>query len=218
MKTLISIDPGKSTGIAVGTYSDTEPFKLTYVFQIEGGVEGFHSGVRSRKYYGRDYDDYIFWLSVGDKTFTLEEDVQFECEHPEWPECPDDGHRCYGQETVREATVIAEKFNARGQGNGFSYTTDSLEALRVEGAIIAKGLDPIWVQPAQQYFAGGESASSTTNAHRWLKANGLHVTGKDVNCKDANDARSAILHCISYLRRTGHKPTIEKYFPKQEED
>lgn len=190
MKTLISIDAGKSTGIAVGTYSDTEPFKLTHAFQIEGGVEGFV----------REVD--LFWsetrlpmnrFNVGTEWWDadhIEDDLVF----------------------------IAEKFNARGQGNGFSYTTESLEALRVEGAIIAKGLDPIWCQPAQQYFAGGESASSTTNAHRWLKANGLHVTGSDVGCKDANDARSAILHCISYLRRTGHKPTIEKYFPKQEED
>ena len=41
MKTLISIDPGMSTGLIVGTYSDTEPFKLTHAFQIEGGVDGF---------------------------------------------------------------------------------------------------------------------------------------------------------------------------------
>lgn len=209
MKTLISIDPGKSTGIAVGTYSDTEPFKLTHVFQIEGGVEGFHREVRVSE--GEDWSMMCFAVMhlPNHKSVEL---YRGELEyHPDWQECELD-HDCSEVIYPNSATVIAEKFNARGQGNGFSYTTDSLEALRVEGAIIAKGLDPIWCQPAQQYFAGGESASSTTNAHRWLKANGLHITGKDVGCKDANDARSATLHCISYLRRTGHLPTLQRFF------
>lgn len=200
MKTLISIDAGKSTGIAVGTYSDTDPFKLTHVFQIEGGVEGFIKRV-SYRYHS---DSFFFTVEhlkrePGDDLFAY-----FDCHYDSVNDRDD-------------ITVIAEKFNARGKGNGFAYTTDSLEALRVEGAILALGIRPIWVQPAQQYFAGGDSKSSTTNAHRWLKANGLHITGKDVNCKDANDARSAILHCISYLRRIGHKPTIDFYFPKEDE-
>lgn len=36
MKTLISIDQGMSTGVICGTYSDTEPFRVTHAFQIEG--------------------------------------------------------------------------------------------------------------------------------------------------------------------------------------
>lgn len=186
MKTLISIDPGKSTGIAVGTYSDTEPFKLTHVFQIEGGVEGFLEKVTS-------YYDERGWpedrLEIGPEVFDLS----------------DTGDK-------GSITVIAEKFSARGSANKFAYKTGDLEPLRVEGAILALGITPTWVSPASQYFAGGESNNPTTNAHRWLKANGLHVTGKDVNCKDANDARSAILHCISYLRRQNHIPTLQRFF------
>jgi len=40
-KTLISVDPGKSTGIAIGTFSETEPYKLYEIHQIPNGVEGF---------------------------------------------------------------------------------------------------------------------------------------------------------------------------------
>lgn len=93
MKTLISIDPGKSTGIAVGTYSDTEPFKLTHVFQIEGGVEGFV----------REVD--LFWSEtrLPMNRFNV-------------------GTEWWDADRVEDDLVfIAEKFNARGQGNGFSY-------------------------------------------------------------------------------------------------
>lgn len=191
MKTLISIDPGKSTGIVIGTYSDTEPFKLTHYFQFEGGAEGFLEKVTS-------YYDERGWpedrLEIGPEVFDL----------------GDTG-------PSGSITVIAEKFTARGSANKFSYKTDALEPLRVEGAILALGLRPTWVSPQHQYFAGGESKNSSTNAHRWLKDNGFHITGKHVGCPDANDARSALLHAISFLRRTEHKPTLEKYFPEEEE-
>jgi len=186
MKTLISIDPGMSSAVVIGTYSDTEPYKMTHAFQIEGGVEGFLKNAWT----GWN-DEEGLWLCI-----------KYELVEP------------IGEPDV---TVLVEKFKPRGAGNNFAYKTNDLEPLRVEGAILAMGIKPTWVQPAQQYFASGESKSSVTNAHRWLKAHGLHITGKDVGCKDANDARSALLHSISYLRRTKHMPTIQHYFPKGEE-
>lgn len=186
MKTLISIDPGLSTGLCVGTYSDTDPFKLTHFFQIEGGVAGFLEAVDER-----------------------EGGVQI---------CANGSHfEFYPSETSNE--VIAEKFTARGGANsGFTYKTRDLEPLRVEGAILAMGLNPTWVSPAQQYFSGGEGKAKKKQAqHRWLKENGLYVTGKMVGCDNADDVRSAIAHAIAFLVRSKHRPTIEHYFPKEEQ-
>lgn len=185
MKTLISIDPGMSTGMAVGTYSDTEPFKLTHFFQIEGGVEGFLPNTFS------GYDP-----GYGFEFITIC-DVE-----------------------VDDATVIVEKFTARGSANaGFSYRTDALEPLRVEGAILALGIKPIWVSPPQQYFSGGDGKAKKKQAqHRWLKEKGLYVTGKMVGCDNADDVRSAIAHAIAFLVRQKHRPTIEHYFPKEDDD
>ena len=43
MTALVVIDPGLSSGICVGEYSDTEPFRPTHAFQIEGGLMGSSS-------------------------------------------------------------------------------------------------------------------------------------------------------------------------------
>lgn len=192
VKTLISFDTGMSTGIAVGEYSDTEPYRLIKAFQIEGGVEGFIRQVRFYRTPNKGEKGLVKYLSVGDFSST---------------EGPPLLHGNPG-----DVTFIAEKFTSRGTGNNFAYRTDALEPLRVEGAMLALGINPEWVSPQQLYFAGGESKSPVTNAHRWLKENGLHVTGKDVGCKDANDARSAILHSVAWLRRQKHSPTLKKYF------
>ena len=204
-KTLISIDPGKSSGVSVGTYSNSEPYKLTHAFQIEGGVEGFLKRVTHYQI----TDD--FSGSYGETIF--------EVEIPNGKALEGFTH-WYGdvfeEEYNSDTTFLVEKFTARGQGNAFSYRTEALEPLRVEGAILALGIDPTWVSPQHMYFMSGESKNPTTNAHRWLKEHGLHITGKDVGCKDSNDARSAILHSIAWLRRQGHKPTLKHYFPEGE--
>lgn len=199
MKTLISIDGGMSTGIAVGTYSDTEPYTLTDAFQIEGGVEGF---LRTVSYYTVDDD---FSNAYGETFFSVDTMRGFEgFVHWLTVTFDDDG--------TSDTVFIAEKFTARGGANQFAYRTEALEPLRIEGAILALGIDPTWVSPQHMYFADGDSKSPVTNAHRWLKEHGLYVTGKDVGCKDANDVRSAILHSVSWLRRQKHLPTLEKYF------
>src|SRR5690606_9121139 len=107
--------------------------------------------------------------------------------------------------------LVVEKFNARNTGS-FSYTTASLEPLRIEGAIEA--LEPPgnvqYVQPPQQYLAGGKNkAEKKRRQHRFLKESGYYVTGKDVGCPDADDVRSALAHGLAYLARNGHKATYE---------
>lgn len=225
MKTLISIDPGKSSGLVVGTYSDTEPFKVTHAFQIEGGVEGFIKNVKVRDGYTSTDMLYYQYMKLPVPGFTsvqLGVEKLVPCGHPPNPDYPeDDDPCCYDSVFESAATVITEKFTARGSGNGFSYRTDALEPLRVEGAILAMGLSPEWVSPAQQYFMGGKSKAEKLKARdAWLREHkdlGYYITGKDVGCKDANDARSALAHCVSWLRRGKHKPTVD-LFRKEDDD
>lgn len=40
-KTIVGIDPGMATGISVGEYSDTEPYKLLFAVVVHNGVKGF---------------------------------------------------------------------------------------------------------------------------------------------------------------------------------
>lgn len=199
-KTLISIDAGMSTGLVVGTYSDGSPFELTHAFQIEGGVEGFLERVSHYE----DTDSF----SDGGNCFSVEDLT--DCWRKTFVLWYGD---ILGRDYVEEPTILVEKFNARGSANsGFSYTTASLEPLRVEGAILAMGVNPHWVQPAQQYFLGGkDKTEKKKRQHKWLKDNGFYISPKSVGAKDADDARSALSHCISYLRRQKHKPTLDLF-------
>lgn len=107
-------------------------------------------------------------------------------------------------------TAIAEKFNPRGSGQGFSYTAASLEPLRCEGVLVAHALPDEYVSPPQQYFAGGTGkADKKKRQHAALKDMGYYVTGSMVDSPDADDTRSCIAHGLAYLSRNGHKPTYE---------
>lgn len=206
-KTLISIDAGMSTGLVVGTYSDTEPFKLTHFFQIEGGVEGFIKSVSH-------YEDTDSFSGGGTCFMVSKPGLSLREQFCLW----------YGEILelgyIEPPVVLAEKFTARGGANsGFAYKTRDLEPLRIEGAMLAMGLNPTWTSPAQQYFSGGDGKAKKKQAqHRWLKEKGLYVTGKMVGCDNADDVRSAIAHAIAYLVRSKHRPTIEHYFPKETDD
>lgn len=41
MTQLMAVDPGGATGVATGSYSDTEPLRFTDTYTIPKGVEGF---------------------------------------------------------------------------------------------------------------------------------------------------------------------------------
>lgn len=211
MTTLISIDPGMSSGIAVGTYSDTEPFQLTHVFQIEGGLKGFVKNVRLIE------EEYALWgsLHIGRKSFNLWDTLYSGCvcgSEDDDCDCPFDVEEEYGD-------VICEKFTPRPNGKG-GLTLASVEPLRIEGHLVGSGVmpdypDKAWRQPSSQYFMcptrGVTLPEKKKSANKWLRENGFYFTGKDVGCKDADDARSATLHALSYLRKF-HRPTQEKYF------
>lgn len=113
--------------------------------------------------------------------------------------------------------VIAEKFSPITHAN-YALTLDSVEPLRIEGLMFSEGLMPDydkaekrWRRPADQYIFGGKTKPEKKKAqHRWLKENGFYVTGSMVGAADADDARSAIAHGLSYLvKEVKHRPTFE---------
>lgn len=109
-------------------------------------------------------------------------------------------------------TYLVEKFTARGAAAApFALRTEALEPLRIEGAILAMGITPTWVSPPQQYFLPGkDKAEKKKRQHAWLKENGFYIAPKDLGTKDADDARSATAHAISWLRKF-HKPTQDLF-------
>lgn len=111
--------------------------------------------------------------------------------------------------------TIAEKFSPR-PNKRFSLTRDAVEPLRGEGILIAHRVmpdypDKRWREPSEQYIYGGKTlAEKKKLAKQFLKDHNMYLTGKDVGCKDADDARSATWHGISYAAKIiRHRATYE---------
>lgn len=110
---------------------------------------------------------------------------------------------------------VMEKFTPH-ENAGHALTERSVEPLRCEGVVIAAGHSRQhvhWQQPAAQYFSGGTTPAGRKKASReFLKTHLLYLTGSQVGQPDADDAISATLHSIAYMRRIRHLPTLEKFF------
>lgn len=116
---------------------------------------------------------------------------------------------------VEQEDIICEAFTARST-QGFSYKTDSLEALVGIGVLIDRGLvdrtdKSRYRSPALQYLVGGATlADKRKRQHKFLKDSGFYRTGKDFGTPDADDFRSATAHGLNYLaRELKHKPTFD---------
>ena len=204
MTYILAIDPGLSSGIVLGKFNDTEPFERVAFWQVEGGLAGVLEWYKEHWFRGHD-----------------EGDDEFEYYGGLW------GGRGGASPKFEvpglDLLVVAEKFTPL-TNKGFSLTLDSVEPLRIEGALVAFGLMPAdfpdaehrWARPASMYFSGGSDKASRLKASRaWLKSHGLLATGKQVGCKDANDVNSAQLHAFAHLRKIRHLPTIKHYFPEE---
>lgn len=120
-------------------------------------------------------------------------------------------------------TVLSEKFTPLNN-KGFSLTMESVEPLRIEGAMVALGMipdyepgSPNWQRPAAMYWAGGSNlAERKKRARKWLKDHDLLVPAKELGAPDNNDFVSSSLHALAWLRKH-HKPTLEHYWPNEEE-
>lgn len=206
---LLSIDPGWSTGIALLSYEDDSPAVLVKAWQFSGGLTALRDWV-ARHWFESDWDYYndapqYAHLVLRDPYLSLYTESRENYWDDENPEISPD------------LKVIAEKFTPR-PNEKFGLTLRSVEPLRCEGVLVDRGLLPDydpkvkeWRQPALQYLAGGrDKADKKKRLHRFLKESGYYVTGSQIDAPDADDARSAIGHGISYLIREGkHKPTFQ---------
>lgn len=116
------------------------------------------------------------------------------------------------------ARMVVEKFTPRSH-EGFNLTQKGVEPLRGEGVLIGRGFEPFidWQEPSAQYFMGGITLSDKKKRSReFLKLHGIYVTGKQVHQKDADDAISAELHAIAWLRKKRHMPTLVELFQEEE--
>lgn len=216
---VLSIDPGLSNGVALLSYEEDAPAELVKAWQFTGGVAGLTAW---RKVHWRDaYRDSEWGYRFGPR-FSPEEsggrvwDLHVETLYEEEYN-PDTDEYDEVETEKKNLTVICEKFTARAT-KGFSYTTASLEPLRGEGALIDRGIMPDykasekrWRDPKYQYLVGGkDKADKKKRLHKFLKDSGFYVTGGMLGAADADDARSAIGHCLAYIaRELKHKPTFD---------
>lgn len=99
--------------------------------------------------------------------------------------------------------IVCERFTPRPVA--FSYSLDELEPLRIEGWLereVRKGI--VWQDPPQRKLL-----RTLPETEKFLQANGYWATGTDVGCKDANDANSATMHALAYIRNQAHRATID---------
>lgn len=191
MTTLLSIDPGMSTGISFWSFTADEPLERLGYWQVPDGLAGFLRWHEERVTPPNDWDSDPrsgFWYDDLNSTRMLD-------------------------------LVVVEKFIPRS-GKRFSHTLSSVEPLRIEGAIVALGLtddysadSSQWQQPSQQYFCGGSGVKEKRKLSKeWLKTHGLYLTGSKVGKKDAEDVLSSTFHAFTYMRTIRHMPTLRKYF------
>ena len=204
-KYVLACDPGKSSGIALLAYNETEPAKLVKAWQFGNGVQGL-----------------IDWLDVHR---LWDYDCGYGSHEQIWI-LPMTAHpSSSGYVRDSQLTVISEKFTPL-QGKGFAQTLDSTLPLVCEGVLIAYGIMPVydskekrWQRPNPMYMYGGSTlAEKKKRAREFLKKHGLYVTGKELGAPDNNDAVSAILHGIAYVVKTlEHRKTWDAYYETESE-
>lgn len=181
----LSIDPGVSTGVCLFTYGDDQPFRVAQWFQFKGGAERL--GLFLRR------------VDLAERAGGLEMK----------------SHLLDSPPTIRLSALVVERFTPR-QNQGFNLSRDDVEPLRGEGVLLGMGLGNriTWREPSQQYFLGApglQKAEKKKLARSFLKSHGMLPTGKKVGQPDADDAVSATLHAIGFLRSIKHTPTLEMF-------
>lgn len=186
MKYVLAIDPGKSSGIALLSYSDTQPAKLVAAWQFSGGIQGLLDWTEinwSSRLFG------FFYL--GNSEIPIE-DITVVAE--KFVPIPGRGFTQGLDSTlplVGEGVLIALGY----------MPVYSPEEKR-------------WQRPQAMYKHGGKSLAEKKKLSRaFLKKHEMYVTGKQLEAPDSDDAMSAILHALSYITHTiKHQPTWEAYY------
>ena len=202
---MLACDPGKSSGIALLAYNETEPAKLVKAWQFDNGVQGLLDWLDVHRLW-----DYDCGYGSHEQIWILPMTA-----HPS----------SSGYVRDSQLTVVSEKFTPL-QGKGFAQTLDSTLPLVCEGVLIAYGIMPVydskekrWQRPSLMYRHGGSTlAEKKKRSRAFLKKNGLYVLPKELGTPDNNDAISAILHGLNYITHTlNHRPTWDAYYETESE-
>ncbi len=193
-KYILSFDPGMSSGVSLGKYSDTEPYSLVKAWQIENGPRGLIDWLY--QYWQPAYwpDDYCDDTELRPGSFRFGGFIK------EWKP---------------QMLVVSEKFSPI-QNKGFNLTLGAVTPLVCEGVLLALGVmpdypDKTWQRPNAMYLFGGKTLPEKKKlARKFLKDTNNYVMPKVLGTKDSNDAVSATLHGVSYLAKVHkHRPTFE---------
>jgi hypothetical protein len=100
--------------------------------------------------------------------------------------------------------IVSEAFTLRN--NKF---VANVEPVRIEGVMLALGLDVVYQQPAMKSLVGDAV----------LKRSGLYIENAQArewfDHPDARDVNDAITHALAYLKRTLHRPSLLAYWPPE---
>ena len=193
-KYVLSYDLGKSSGVALLAYNETEPVRLVKAWQFGNGVQGL-----------------LDWLEnhYPNSGWLLPYSPDSEAERLFWSS---------------EVVVVSEKFTplqGKGFAQTLDSTLPLVcEGVLIAYWImpVYDSKEKRWQRPNTMYMYGGSTlAEKKKRAREFLKKNGLYVTGKELGAPDNNDAVSAILHGIAYVVKTlEHRPTWDAYFEETE--
>lgn len=189
MTYLLSIDPGMSTGIVLGRFTNTKYERLHY-WHLEGGLPAF-----------RDWHN-AHWMEA----HTVYGEEWYFPEHRREPSF-----------LPNQLTTVCEKFVPLPAPRTFKVA--ELEPIRIEGAVEALGMDPVWQRSSAMVLSNegvtaGMTAKQKTARRKKasddvLRRAGLWLTGKQVGHTDANDVNAAQKHALAYLRSINHLWTIQ---------
>ena len=193
-KYVLAFDPGKSSGVALLAYNETEPVRLVKAWQFGNGVQGL-----------------LDWLEnhYPNSGWLLPYSPDSEAERLFWSS---------------EVVVVSEKFTplqGKGFAQTLDSTLPLVcEGVLIAYWImpVYDSKEKRWQRPNTMYMYGGSTlAEKKKRAREFLKKHGLYVTGKELGAPDNNDAVSAILHGIAYVVKTlEHRPTWDAYFEETE--
>ena len=193
-KYVLSYDLGKSSGVALLAYNETEPVRLVKAWQFGNGVQGL-----------------LDWLEnhYPNSGWLLPYSPDSEAERLFWSS---------------EVVVVSEKFTplqGKGFAQTLDSTLPLVcEGVLITCGVmpVYDSKEKRWQRPNTMYMYGGSTlAEKKKRAREFLKKNGLYVTGKELGAPDNNDAVSAILHGIAYVVKTlEHRPTWDAYFEETE--
>ena len=185
MTHILSFDAGKSSGVALGYFDETTPYRLVHAWQFMDGPRGLCNFVADA-YQGPRED-------VPGTSWFLNDEF-----YPGF-----------------DVITIAEKFvpfPGKGFGQGLDSTLPLVgEGVLIALGVMPDYPDPRWRVARSMYLYGGKDLKQKKKyARMFLKEKGMYVMPKELGQPNSDDAVSATLHGLSYVAQIlRHKLTSD---------